>query len=74
MKGSEELTMDGRTRITWVLRPSHDALRARPQRVTAGISGRREALRPRLIAAAVELAAEGSHPRLMKSRNARTAR
>ena len=73
MRGREELTMDGKTRITWVLRPSHEALPTRPQRVTAGISDRHEALRAKLIAATVELAANGSNPRLRQSRDPRTA-
>ncbi len=73
MKGREELTMDGKTRITWVLRPSHDAPRTRSQRVTAGIGEPREALRAKLIAATVELAADGSNPRLGRSRDASAA-
>ncbi len=73
MRGREELTMDGKTRITWVLGPSREALPTRPRRVTAGISDRRETLRAKLIAATVELAAEGSHPRLIESRDASIA-
>ncbi len=73
MRGREELTMDGRTRITWVLRPSQNTQRTRLQRVKAGVSESREALRAKLIAAAVELAAEASHPRLTKSRDAHVA-
>ena len=70
MRGREGLTMDGDTRITWVLRPSQDAPRTRPQPVTVGISERREVLRAKLIAATVELAAEASHPRLDRTRHA----
>ena len=73
MRGREEVTMDGKPRITWVLGPSQDAPRTRPQRVTAGLGGRREALRAKLIAAAVELAADGSHPRLDTTRHVRIA-
>ncbi len=71
MKGREELTLDGKTRITWVLRPSYDAPRTRPQRVTAGVGERREALRAKLIAAAVEVFANASNPRLSQTRHAR---
>ncbi len=68
MRGREELTMDGKTRITWVLRPSHDAGRTRPQRATTGTGEQAETLRAKLIAATAELAAEGSNPRLGKTR------
>lgn len=71
MEGREELTMDGKTRITWVLGPSRDVPRTRPQRVTTGISERPEILRAKLIAATVELAAEASNPRLDRTRHAR---
>jgi len=71
MRGREELTMDGKTRITWVLRPSPNTQRTRPQRVTAGIGERREALRAKLIAATVELAAESSSPSLRRTRDMR---
>ncbi len=67
MRGREEVTMDGKPRITWVLRPSHDAPPPRPQRVTAGIGRRRDVLRAKLIAAAVELFADGGHPRLSRT-------
>ncbi len=73
MRGREELTMDGKTRITWVLRPSQNTQRTRSQRVTTGISSRREALRAKLIAATVELAADASNPRLQQSRDASAA-
>ena len=67
MRGREELTMDGKTRITWVLRPCHDGLATRSQRVTAGTGERREVPRAKLIAAAVELAGGGSNPRLRRT-------
>ena len=73
MRGREELTMDGRTRITWLLGPSQDAPRTRPHRVTTGFSERREALRAKLIAAAVELAGDGSNPRLEQTLYVRIA-
>jgi hypothetical protein len=70
LRGREEVIMDGKTRITWVLGPPRDARIAPLQRVGVGIGGCAEALRARLIAATVELAVEGSHPRLIKSRDA----
>ncbi len=73
MEGREEITMDGRTRITWVIGPSRNARRTRPQRVTASVNERAEALRDKLIAATVELASVGSHPRLVGTRHARIA-
>ncbi len=73
MRGREELTMDGKTRITWVLRPSQNTQRTRPQRVTTGVNERREALRAKLIAATVEVFADGSNPRLWQTRDASTA-
>ena len=73
MRGREEVTMDGKPRVTWVLGPPHDAPRTRPQRLTAGVGCRREALRAKLIAAAVELAVDGSHPRLSRTRDTRIA-
>ncbi len=71
MRGREELTMDGKTRVTWVLRPSQNTQRTRPQRVTTGVGERRDALRAKLIAATVELAANGSNPRLPRTRYVR---
>ncbi len=73
MRGREELTMDGNTRITWVLRPSREAPRNRPQPATTGIGERREALRAKLLAATVEVAANASNPRLTQSRGMRIA-
>ena len=73
MRGREEVTMDGKPRITWVLGPTQDAPRTRSQRVTAGIGEPREALRAKLIAATVEFAADGSNPRLGQSRDASEA-
>ncbi len=71
MRGREELTMDGKTRITWVLRPSQNTQRTRPQRLATGIGERREALRAKLIAATVEVFADASSPRLRQSRDMR---
>ena len=73
MRGREELTMDGKTRINWVLTPSHGAGQTRSQRLTTGTSDRRDALRAKLITAAVELAAGGGNPRLVQSRDASAA-
>ena len=73
MRGCEALTTDGRTRITWVLGPPRDARKAPIRRTTTGIDEGTEALRSRLIDATVELAFEGSNPRLTKSRHARVA-
>ncbi len=73
MRGREEVTMDGKPRITWVLGPSQDAPRTRPQRLTTGIGARRETLRAKLIAATVEVATDASHPRLDTTRHVRIA-
>jgi len=73
MKGREEVTMDGETRITWALRPSYDTHRVRAQRVTAGISEQTERLRARVVSATVELASASSHPRLAKTQHVPTA-
>ncbi len=70
MRGCEALTTDDRTRITWVLGAPRDARKAPIHRAATGIEEGSEALRSRLITATVELASEGSNPRLMKSRNA----
>jgi hypothetical protein len=70
MKGREALTMDGKTRVTWVLRPSQNTRRTRPQRVPGGIPEHTDALRAKLIAATVEVATEVSNPRLGQSRYA----
>ena len=70
MRGCEVLTADDRTQVTWVVGPSPDALKAPVHRVGAGIGERADTLRARLIAATVELAAEGSNPRLQQSRHA----
>ena len=71
MRGCEALTTDDRTRITWVIAPSRDARKAPVHRVDVGVDGEAEALRARLIAATVELAAEGNNPRLTQTRDAR---
>jgi hypothetical protein len=73
MEGREGVTMEGGTQLERALRPSQIAQRTGVERVTAGAGGRIEALRARLIAATVETVAEGSHPRLAKTRYARTA-
>jgi hypothetical protein len=73
VKGREVLTMDDRTQVKWVLGPSHSARRARAERVTVRISEPAESLRAKLITAAIDVAAEGSHPRLTESRHTRTA-
>jgi len=57
VEGREEVTMDGKTPLSRALTPFYD-----PQ-----------TLRTRLIAATVELAAEGSNPRLVGTRHVRTA-
>lgn len=68
MEGQEEVTMDGKTAITWVLGPRREARCIRPQRLAAGLDEPVEALRAKLIAATVELAATGSNPRLIETR------
>jgi len=73
MEGREAVTMEGKTRIKWDLGSSNDAQRTRVERVTAGASDQTEALRVRLIAATVEVLAEGSHPRLGQTRDMRAA-
>lgn len=70
MRGCEALTTDGRTRVTWVLETPRDAPRAPISSVSAGVGESTATLRARLIAAVVELASEGSNPRLNKMRNA----
>ena len=69
VKGREVLTMDDRTPIKWVLGPSHNAHRTRSKCVTTGINEPAENLRAKLLAATIELAAEGSHLRLIESRH-----
>jgi len=71
MEGREEVTMEGQTRIKRGFRPSLEARRTRPQRVSAGASHQTGVLRARLIAASVELVANGSDPRLIKTRDIR---
>jgi hypothetical protein len=70
MKGREAVAMHRKTRVTWVLKPSLQTARSRPQRVIADPPEPKEALRARLLAATVELAAEGSNPRLVKTLHA----
>ncbi len=73
MRGRGQLTMDAKPRVTWVLGPSRDASQTRPQRLTTGVDHRHDALRAKLIAAAVEGVADGSHPRLGRTLHVRTA-
>ena len=73
MKGREVLTMDDRTHVKWVLGPSGNAHRTRSKCVTTGIGEQAETLRAELVAAAIDVAGEGSNPRLIESRHARTA-
>ena len=67
MRGRAEVTMDGKTRITWVLKPSQNTQRIRARRLTVGTPEPSETLQAKLIAATVEFAAEGSSPRLTKT-------
>lgn len=70
MKGREAVAMHRKTRVTWVLKPSLQTGRTRPQRMIADLSEPNDALRARLLAATVELAADGSNPRLVKTLHA----
>jgi hypothetical protein len=67
VEGSEEGTMDGKTVIERALGSSQNA---RPRWTPANIDGPTETLRARLIAATVEVLAQGSHPRLGKTAHA----
>ena len=73
MKGREVLTMDDRTQVNWVLGPSRNAHRTRSKCATTGVGDTAEALRAKLIAAAIEVVAEGSNPRLNETRHAHIA-
>jgi hypothetical protein len=73
MEGNGVGTMDGETQIRWTVGCSHDTQSRRPRRVAAGSSVQAETLRARLIAATVEVLAEGSHPRLDTTGYTRTA-
>jgi hypothetical protein len=73
MEGSKAGTMDGTTQIRWTLGSSQNARRSGQHGVATGADGRIEALRARLIAATVEVVAEGSHPRLAGSAHAQIA-
>jgi hypothetical protein len=73
MAGSEQDTMDGETQIERAVAvgPFHDAQRLRRRCDSAGASDATEALRSRLIAATVEVLAQGagnpSNPRLVET-------
>jgi hypothetical protein len=69
MGAGGEGTMDGKTAIKRAVAPSHDPRRSRPRGVGAGSSEQAETLRARLITATVELVAEGSDPRLVRTRH-----
>jgi hypothetical protein len=76
MEGSEQDTMDGESKIERAVAvgPLHDAQRLRPCYDTTGAGDATEALRSSLIAATVEVLAEGvSNPRLVETRAMRTA-
>lgn len=73
MEGREQVSIDGGTRVEWVPGPSGDAQRIGSQRVSSGIGEDFETLRAGLIAATVEVLAEGSDRRLGESRPAPTA-
>ncbi len=73
MEGREAVTMEGKTRIRWDLGFSNDTQRAGVERVAAGAGDQTEALRARLIAATVEVLAEGNVPRLVETRDIPTA-
>jgi len=78
MEGSEEHTMDGESKIERAVAvgPSHDAQRLRPRCERTGAGDATEELRSRLIAATVEVLAQGasdpSNPRLIETRAMRT--
>jgi hypothetical protein len=70
VEGSEEGTMDGETEIERALGSSQNApLRRAP----ANIEESTETLRARLIAAVVEVLAQGSDPRLARTAHAPVA-
>ncbi len=69
MGAGGESTMDGKTRIKQVPGRSHDPRRPRPRRVGADSSEHTETLRARLITATVQAVAEGSDPRLVRTRH-----
>jgi hypothetical protein len=73
MEGNGVGTMDGATEIRWTVGCSQYTKSHRSRRVVAGSGVQAEALRARLIAATVEVLAEGSNPRLDKSLYARAA-
>jgi hypothetical protein len=67
VEGSKEGTMDGKTAIERTLGSSQNA---RPRWAPANIEEPSETLRTRLIAATVEVLAQGSHPRLGRTAHA----
>jgi hypothetical protein len=73
MEGSSAGIMDGKTQIRWTLGSSHDTQRPSPQRIATGAREQAETLRARLITATVEVLAQGSNPRLVKTGHTRTA-
>ncbi len=73
MEGSGVGTRDGTTQITWTVGSSQNTWRSGLRRVAAGAGERTETLRAELIAATVEVLAEGSNPRLSRTRYMRTA-
>jgi hypothetical protein len=72
MEGSEAGTMDGKTPIKRAFGPSDDKRRSRRRRVASNAGEQTETLRARLIAATVEVLAQGSHPRLDRTAYTRT--
>ena len=68
MEGREEVTMDGKTRITWVLRLPQNPRSTRSQRVTADVSEQAGASCGTLLSAAAEPACAASGPRLAETR------
>ncbi len=73
MEGSEVGTMDGETQIRRTLGSSENSRRSGLNGVSVGAGGQIKTLRTRLIAATVEVLAEGSGPRLGGTGNTRTA-
>jgi hypothetical protein len=68
MEGSGLGIMDGETTVGRALRPVRDTPQSRPHRATAGAGGHCETLRAELIATAVEVLGQRSHPRLGRTR------
>jgi hypothetical protein len=70
VEGSEQATMDGKTAIERALGSPHNA---RPRWTPANTDEPTETLRARLIAATVEVLAQGSDPRLGRTAHAPVA-